>query len=575
MALRSTLIGIVGLTFAYANTVPTAKIRNGTLQGRYLDSFNQDLFLGVPFALAPRLDNPRPLNETWHSPFDASEYGPSCYGFGSNLALNLTQSEDCLNLNIIRPHEYSAEPLPVLLWIYGGGFRQGSNADPMWNLSYIVQTSVENKQPIIAVSINYRLSFLGFPGGNQTLEAGITNLALKDQRMALRWIQENIGAFNGNREKVTILGESGGAASVAMQLISYGGKGGAGLFRSTMMASGFATGINPTFAFRQQQGYDKIVANANCTSAPDQIACLRAAPFSALYPFEDKTGTSWAPVIDGDFIQEETFLELNAEHVTKVPIMLGCNVDEGLFVVNTLGTSPDTDAELKSLMNELFPILSNETVDALLTAYPDGAPAPPYSLPPDYAWCKAMHAANLTCNSEYRRTAALLGDYLMDSGRRYMAERWSSMGLPAYSYRFNTNPTSIPIVYWNGLGPGFALHGADLAYDFGLPAGFTAPIDYYPPVKDVGPHIQLSHVMTSKWVSFVHSMDPNSHQVSHAPHWPSYGLLASNYVFNATDKTLNVHVEADAYRAAGIGIWNKHILEADYAENAPYKGSLD
>ena len=75
----------------------------------------------------------------------------------------------------------------------------------MWNMSYIVQTSVENGQPIIGVSINYRLSFLGFPSGKEVMEAGAANLGLKDQRIAFQWVQENIAAFGGDPKKVTIV----------------------------------------------------------------------------------------------------------------------------------------------------------------------------------------------------------------------------------------------------------------------------------------------------------------------------------------------------------------------------------
>lgn len=189
--------------------LPTAHISNGTVNGRYLPGFDQDLFLGIPFANAPRLANPTPLNDSWTTPFDASSYGHTCYGFGSNQLLPSIkdyQSEDCLNLNIIRPSGLKSETkLPVLVWIYGGGWSQGSSADPMWNMSYIVQTSVENGQPIIGVSINYRLSFLGFPSGREPLAAGVTNLGLKDQRIAMEWIQENIQAFGGDARKVTIV----------------------------------------------------------------------------------------------------------------------------------------------------------------------------------------------------------------------------------------------------------------------------------------------------------------------------------------------------------------------------------
>ena len=110
------------------HSLPTAHISNGTVNGRYLAGFHQDLFLGIPFANAPRLANPTPLNDSWTTPFDASSYGPTCYGFGSNQLLPLIkndQSEDCLNLNIIRPGGVNANTkLPVLMWIYGGGFSQ-------------------------------------------------------------------------------------------------------------------------------------------------------------------------------------------------------------------------------------------------------------------------------------------------------------------------------------------------------------------------------------------------------------------------------------------------------------------
>ena len=119
--------------------------------------------------------------------------------------LNLTQSEECLNLNIIRPVDINPDTkLPVLLWIYGGGYRQGSSADPMWNMSYIVAQSVAQGQPILGLSINYRISFLGFPSSQEVVSAGVANLGIKDQRASLQWVQENIAFFGGDPSKVTI-----------------------------------------------------------------------------------------------------------------------------------------------------------------------------------------------------------------------------------------------------------------------------------------------------------------------------------------------------------------------------------
>jgi carboxylesterase type B len=239
-----------------------------------------------------------------------------------------------LNLNIVRPagFENYNEPLPIMLWLYGGGFAQGSASDPMWNLTYIVDQSVRQNQPVIGVSINYRLSFLGFPGGAAALEQGINNLGLRDQRAAFAWVQENIAAFGGDPSKVTLWGESAGAVSIAYQLIAYGGEGGADLFRGGIMASGFFTGSTITTVNQTQPMFDKIVANANCTSSNSSavIACLRAAPLSAIYPFEDD-GPSFTPIVDGEFIRRSPSYEADDGNVARVPVLMGSNSDEGLL----------------------------------------------------------------------------------------------------------------------------------------------------------------------------------------------------------------------------------------------------
>lgn len=414
-----------------------------------------------------------------------------------------------MNLNIVRPSA-GYDDLPVLVWIYGGGFTQGSNADPMWNMSYIVQTSVENEQPIIMVSINYRLSFLGFPVGNVSLEAGISNLGLKDQRLALQWVQENVHTFGGDPSKVTAWGESAGGCSAGFHLISEGGDGSRGLFRAAMMSSGTILGTcNPKFSSTLNLEYGQVVSHAGCLNATDTLQCLREAPVETIYPF-DLTVPNLGPVIDGDMIKREPLLEHNGGNVHRVPIILGANSDEGLFAVNIIGGAPEDADGLRQLLQTILPALPNTTIDSLLAAYPEGSPAPPYSLPPDYLFCQAMQAAKLSCTSQYRRTAAILGDYFADTGRRYVAEKWSQLGLPTYSYRFAADSTGVPISVWTGLGPGFATHGADLAYDFRLSGNFTTLIHYYPPVKPIPSHEELSRIMVSKYISFVYSMDPNS-----------------------------------------------------------------
>lgn len=113
-------------------------------------------------------------------------------------------SEDCLTLNVARPK--NATNLPVAVWIYGGSFSTGQSS--MYNLSLFVNASVNAEKPIIAVSFNYRVGYWGFLAGDDLMAEGNTNLGLYDQRLALNWVKENICAFGGDPDKVTIFGES-------------------------------------------------------------------------------------------------------------------------------------------------------------------------------------------------------------------------------------------------------------------------------------------------------------------------------------------------------------------------------
>lgn len=153
---------------------------------------------------------------------------------------------DCLTVDIVRPSGTSAlDKLPIFVWIYGGGFDAGGSADPRYNTSYIVNASVAIHKPIIAVSINYRVGGWGFLGSKEVAAAGVANIGLYDQRLALEWIQENIQAFGGDPEQVTIAGESAGGFSVGYHLLAFDGKHD-GLFRAAILESGNALGPEST-----------------------------------------------------------------------------------------------------------------------------------------------------------------------------------------------------------------------------------------------------------------------------------------------------------------------------------------
>lgn len=229
-------------------SAPTANVRNGTLVGRYAPAYDEDYFLGIPFAQPPvgdlRFRPPQPLNESWSGERNATEYSPQCIGYGMDTwSQGNYVSEDCLTLNVVRSTG-SGTGLPVLVWIHGGGFVMGGSSDHRYNQSFIVQQAALAGNPIIAVSINYRLAEWGFLYGQAVQDSGNTVLGFRDQRLALQWVQENIKAFGGDPSRVTIQGESAGGTSIAALLLAYGGRDD-GLFSGAIAESGPPARVSP------------------------------------------------------------------------------------------------------------------------------------------------------------------------------------------------------------------------------------------------------------------------------------------------------------------------------------------
>lgn len=187
-------------------------------------------------------------------------------------------------------------------------------------------------KPFIAVSINYRLAAWGFLSSSEIKESGNTNLGLRDQRLALQWVQENIAAFGGDPSKVTIWGESAGAMSVGYHLTAYGGRDDK-LFRAGILESGAPISASPSNYSSYQASYDSIVAEVECSDAEDTLQCLREVPFEKLNSAFNGTGGSpaynFGPVVDGDFLQKWGSVQLDNHEFVKVPILAGTNSDEG------------------------------------------------------------------------------------------------------------------------------------------------------------------------------------------------------------------------------------------------------
>ncbi|KAI0688202.1 carotenoid ester lipase precursor [Cerioporus squamosus] len=508
-------------------------------------------FLGVPYAQPPvgelRLRLPQ-LLESYNGTLDATTYGNQCLQQVSssqpNLpaevaqslapllatfsqSANVTQSEDCvcsqcrsvdwnadsipgsLNLNIVRPANVSADAkLPVLFWIYGGGYSVGSNSVLGYNGTAIVQRSIELNEPVIFVALNYRLSVLAFLGGKEVKEAGIGNLGLQDQRAALRWVNKYISRFGGDPSKVTIWGESAGSSSAFLQLFANDGDN-EGLFRAAIMNSGFALS---TGDIDEIQGtYDSVVDQVGCSNATDTLACLRLVPAETLlatatgFPtFTDYAGlvSPLSPRADGVFITVPPYQQTAMGKIADVPFIVGDVKDEGtIFAFGSLNVT--TDDEVASYISEFwFPGSSPEDLSSLLQLYPsDPAAGSPFN----------TGSAN-AFSPQYKRIAALTGDWFFNAPRRQLLDRVSA----------NKTVYNFVSARANFAGVGYP-HTSDLLNAFG-------PGD-----------------MTDYFIRFVNDLDPNG---ASGVYWPPYNATA-RLTLQFDDGSVPLNVTVDDQRLAG------------------------
>ncbi|XP_034947993.1 venom carboxylesterase-6-like isoform X2 [Chelonus insularis] len=218
---------------------PIIKVQQGQLRGTWESSFygvQYVAFKGVPYAKPPignlRFKDPEPV-EPWSGIRDATKFG---YSSPQNNVMLKAESEDCLFLNIYTSNLNLSVAKPVMVWIHGGAFYLGSGDDSLYGPDYLIH------KEIVLVTINYRLGVLGFLNVDDEEAPG--NQGLKDQVLALKWVQQNISRFGGDPHNVTIFGESAGAASVHYLTISPLAQ---GLFNKAIMQSGVA--VNPWAAY--------------------------------------------------------------------------------------------------------------------------------------------------------------------------------------------------------------------------------------------------------------------------------------------------------------------------------------
>ncbi|KAK6538794.1 hypothetical protein TWF694_010360 [Orbilia ellipsospora] len=530
-----------------SSTAPSVRITNGTVTGIYNPQWKQDFFLSIPYAEPPmgnlRFRPPQYIQTKRN--VVAQAYGPHCYGYGSDQ-WGFNVSEDCLTLNVIRPAGVKSNAkLPVAVWIHGGGFVEGGAGDPRYNLTWLVNQSVNLGTPMIAVSMNYRVAGWGFLSSRQVANSHNLNIGMKDQRLALHWVKENIAAFGGDASKVTIFGESAGAFSVSMHQIAFGGRDDK-LFRGAIMESGSAIFYQAWgYPDAYQQNYDALLDAVNCTDAVDSLQCLRGVEVGKLNDALNTTNAAvFTAVVDDAFVPDSPASAYREGRYVKVPTIIGTNDDEGCsFGELGLNTTEQIYGYLLATTK-----YKNSTIDRLLEIYNESVSVP------DASNFTHPDEGSMLFGSQYHRTAAIVGDQFFIHGKRFIAQRLSHDNVNVWAYRFRARP--------NGFADWFrAGHFSEVSFVFynlhseGYDIGFVWPGESVDPMggPDAEKYRALSDFMSKSWVRFVVSGDPSvGIDAKKDVKWLKYkdGTGASQIVFDIAPNSS--YMETDDYRKEGI-----------------------
>lgn len=453
---------------------------------------------GIRFAEAPvgalRWRDPVPA-QVEPGVTDALSFGAVCPQ-RENPAIPLgdghTMNEDCLSLNVWAPSNTPDGPRPVMVWVHGGAYTFGSSSQPLFEA-----TSMVTHGDVVVVTLNYRLGAFGFLDLAALLPDGgfDRNLALKDVLLALRWVRDNIRAFGGDPERVTLFGESAGGGLVTTLLATPAA---AGLFHRAIAESSPASSVYGVE--RARSVADRFVrelridpadadhaARALRSASPADIIDAGMTVYAAVPDAEPGT-LAFAPVIDGELVPESPVTVLREGRGLPVPLLIGTNKDEAsLFKFMKSPLIPITDERLREMFRDMAednPTLELPSFDDVRTAY------------------------------EHARHHAVGLGMARDIGFR-MPSVWIAEGhaqaADVWLYRFDHASPFLRLV---GLG---ATHATELPYVWGNLD--TGPKD---PTFRLGGRraaASISRRMRSRWTAFAHGLAPDAAEV---PAWPPY-----------------------------------------------------
>ncbi|MGE0311808.1 MAG: carboxylesterase/lipase family protein [Lautropia sp.] len=444
-------------------------------------------FRRIPYARPPvgewRFAAPQP-HAPWDGVRDATTDGPIAPQGKSRLALVMgdferPQSEDCLTLNVWTPAPDDAGR-PVMVWLHGGAYMSGAGS-----LDWYDGSALARAGDVVVVSVNYRLGALGF-----LRLAGVAdgNMGLLDQIEALRWVKRNIAAFGGDPGRVTVFGQSAGAAAIAAMLTMPAAK---GLFRHAILQSpGMGRPTRP--APEADEIGERFRAHAGVDAGPGCAAALRALPVERLLDAQGRLARElhaptfaslpFMPVVDGNHVQATVTDALAAGAAAGIPTLIGTTREEmaAFFRADPTLTRADD-----AMMRQVFEATLGEDVEGHLDDYRRGRAS--------------------TAN------AALLGDLLTDAvfriGSLRFAEAQARHRTPCWVYQFD----------WQSPQGVEACHCIEIPFVFGNPdawrdAPMVAGID--DATRD-----GLTRAMQGAWIAFARSGDPNHAAL---PRWPAY-----------------------------------------------------
>jgi para-nitrobenzyl esterase len=462
-----------------SSQIQTVKVTGGEVQGVATEGIS--IFKGIPFAAPPvgdlRWKEPAPV-QAWTGVKKADAFGRACMQAAGAMGNTAPVSEDCLYLNVWTPAKKPGEKIPVIVWIYGGGFSGGSTSTSMYDGTGFA------KKGVVLVSVAYRVGpfgFLAHPELSRESGKGSGNYGLEDMIAGLKWVKENIAGFGGDPAKVTIFGHSAGGMAVNMLAASPAAK---GLFTRAICMSGgsFAPlqtsnqgGIGmgvPTLKLAESTGEEflKQLGAAN----------IKAARAKSAEEIQKNSGGGmgggglrFRPAADGNIIPNDLYSLYQARRFNDTPILVGHTSDElGSFGGRGTATAAQFEKQIRSQYGS--------HADAILSVYPHSTDAE-----------AAKSSKGLSRESTF--------SWSTWTWARMQSKQGKSK---AFIYYYDYHAPNV-----DGSG-----HGSDVPYAFQTLSGGRGGA---PKPED----LKLSDAISSYWVNFAKTGDPNGPGL---PNWPAF-----------------------------------------------------